>query len=241
MAYEMNAFEILKFDTELFGFGVAKILVSRLDSSALRNILEQLQQQKVRLVFWPSNSWDEISQKAALALHGHYCTKQVTYVIELKNLGSFLTPDVEEYADTIVTRELEELAFEAGKYSHFLNDPKFPRDLFVKTYQNWIANSANKTLAKKILVIWRDQIIVGMVTLGEKNQRGDIGLLGVSENFRRHGFGKQLVQAAQMEFIRQGYATAQVVTQLQDVPACKLYEKCGYTIEKIDNYYHFWI
>lgn len=237
----MNDFEILKFDTDLFGFCVAKILIPQLDLTTLQSILKQLRSRKIKLVYWPADSRDAISQKAAQKLHGIMCTQQVTYVVELKKLKDLFAPDVEEYTDTIATKELEKLALSAGTYSHFVNDPNFPYALFVKTYQNWIANSVSKTLAKKILVIYRKQKVVGMITLGEKNQRGDIGLLGIDENFQRQGFGKQLVQAAQMEFIKEGYAAAQVVTQLADIPACKLYEKCGYSIEKIENYYHFWL
>jgi len=237
----MSDYEILKFDTELLGFGVAKILTSRLDTAQLQNILEKLRAQQVKLIYWPSDSLDKNSQEAAQKFQGHLCSKQVTYVVELKKLEKYVTPEVTEYADTVVTKELEKLALYAGTYSHFVNDPKFPYAMFIKTYQNWIANSANKTLAKKILVIRHKQKIVGMVTLGEKNQRGDIGLLGMDEDFRGRGFGKQLVRAAQMDFIKQGYATAQVVTQLDNIPACKLYEKCGYSIEKVANYYHFWL
>lgn len=237
----MSDYEILKFDTDLMGFGVAKILTPRLDVAQLQNVLEELQKQKVKLVYWPSDSLDENSQMAARQLQGHLCSKQVTYVIELKKLGSLLAPNVTEYVDKVATKELEKLALYAGTYSHFVNDPNFPYAMFVKTYQNWIANSANKTLAKKILVIRHKQKIVGMITLGEKNQRGDIGLLGINENFRGKGFGKQLVQAAQMDFIKQGYTAAQVVTQLDNISACKFYEKCGYSIEKVENYYHFWL
>lgn len=239
--YQPIDFKILKFDTDLMGFGVAKILTPCLNLAALQNVLKELQKQQVKLVYWPSDSLDESSQEAARQLQGHLCSKQVTYVIELKKLEFLSAPNVTEYVDSVVAKELEKLALYAGTYSHFVNDPKFPYAMFVKTYQNWIANSANKTLAKKILVIRYKQKIVGMVTLGEKNQRGDIGLLGIDENFRGKGFGKQLVQAAQMDFIKQGYATAQVVTQLDNVPACKLYEKCGYIIEKVENYYHFWL
>lgn len=245
MSCEMGDFEILKFDTELLSFGVAKILIPRLNFATLQNILEELRKQEIKLVYWPSDSLDENSQIAAQKSHGHLCSKQVTYVIE--NVGNRnacslrLAPDVIEYTDTVVTKELETLALAAGTYSHFVNDPKFPYAMFVKTYQNWIANSVNKSLATKVLVIRRQQKIVGMVTLGEKNQRGDIGLLGIDEHFRGQGFGKQLVQAAQMEFIKQGYTTVQVVTQLINIPACKLYEKCGYAIEKVENYYHFWL
>jgi len=237
----MLNYEILKFDSELFGFGVARILVPRLNSATLKNICAQLRQQNIKLLYWPTDSHDATSQLAARDAHGNLCSEQVTYVIDLKNIHTFPTPDIIEYQDSKVTPELENQALAAGKYSRFVCDSNFPHHLFVKLYQNWIKNSANKTLASKILIAQHEQKIVGMITLGEKNQRGDIGLLGIDENYRGRGFGKQLVHAAQQEFIKQGYATAQVVTQRANLPACKLYEKCGFTLEKIENYYHLWL
>ena len=56
---------ILHFDSELFGFKVAKILSPRLAAIELQKILMQLGTQDVRLVYWPSDSTDEMSQQAA--------------------------------------------------------------------------------------------------------------------------------------------------------------------------------
>jgi len=236
----MSNFEILKFDSELFGCGVAKIIVPRLDFHDLREVLSELKKLNVQLVYWASDSLDKNSQKAAQELNGSLCSEQVTYLIDLSKAEPF-TSDAKEYTATIVTPELETLALAAGKYSRFVCDPKFPHAFFVKLYQNWIVNSVNKTIARKVLVVEWQQKIVGMITLGEKNKRGDIGLVGIAEGFRGQGFGQQLVRAAQQDFIAQGYGFAQVVTQHANVPACKLYEKCGFRVEKIENYYHFWL
>jgi dTDP-4-amino-4,6-dideoxy-D-galactose acyltransferase len=53
--------------------------------------------------------------------------------------------------------------------------------------------------------------------------------------------GLHLVCAAQAKFIEAGYRIGQVVTQLDNVAACRLYEKCGYHLEKLENFYHFWL
>ena len=80
-----------------------------------------------------------------------------------------------------------------------------------------------------------------MITVGEKNDRGDIGLLAVHENYRGQRLGMKLVRAAQAYFIDQGYQFSQVVTQVENAAACKLYEKCDYVKESIVNFYHFWL
>jgi dTDP-4-amino-4,6-dideoxy-D-galactose acyltransferase len=80
-----------------------------------------------------------------------------------------------------------------------------------------------------------------MVTVGEKQGRGDIGLLAVAAGMQGSNVGVSLVRAAREWARRKGYRLAQVVTQGENVPACRLYEKCGYAIDKVEHFYHFWI
>jgi dTDP-4-amino-4,6-dideoxy-D-galactose acyltransferase len=108
-------------------------------------------------------------------------------------------------------------------------------------YKKWIENSVNKTIANKVLVVKRGQNLAGMITLGEKNGRGDIGLLAVAPEYRGQNIGTALVRAAQKDFIDAGFQFSQVVTQMANEPARLLYEKCGYSIEKIEHFYHFWL
>lgn len=81
----MNA-QILEFDTNLAGFKVAKILPSRLSEFALGNLLNELRQQDVRLVYWLADSDDFVSNQAAINNHGFLASKHVTYLIDLASL-----------------------------------------------------------------------------------------------------------------------------------------------------------
>jgi hypothetical protein len=38
-----------------------------------------------------------------------------------------------------------------------------------------------------------------------------------------------------------GARQAHVVTQLENVPACKLYERGGYCLSALEHIYHFWL
>ena len=237
----MLLFNLLKFDTELFGFGVAKILAPKLDVSELQTILKELQQQDVHLVYWPV-SQDKLSQQVAQQFKGMLCSNQITYLLNLQTLTvPAIAPEVVIYQEPTATVELEQLAMQAGMYSRFKVDPKFPHELFVKLYRAWIANSVNGTIAKRVMVIRYNNKVVGMITLGTKNSRGDIGLLAVSSEFRNQHFGTKLVHAAQAYFLQNGYKSAQVVTQQANVLACHLYEKCGFRREKTELFYHFWL
>jgi dTDP-4-amino-4,6-dideoxy-D-galactose acyltransferase len=241
----MGDYEFLDFDTQLFGFKVARLLKHRLTLEELQQLLSDLKKQNVRLVYWATDPTDEKTQQAARALQGTLVDRKVTYVVTLKDLDcSTLEKNqklTKEYQPSMSLEELEALAIQVGERSRFGVDPKMPRDCMEKMYREWIHNSVNHTLARHVLVIEQDHHLAGMITLGEKNNRGDIGLIATSEAARGRGLGKVLVQAAQAQFIKEGYTQSQVVTQQANVAACHLYERCGYTLERVEHFYHFWI
>lgn len=233
----------LEFDSELFGFKVARIFTPKLTTLELQAVLMELCASEVRLVYWFSDSQDEESQIAAKKLQGFLCSKQVTYVMNLQDLSKEIDrpEDVEIYADKTPNVDLETLAFAAGTFSHFKMDPKFPAHLFIKLYKAWIANSTSGSIADAVFVVRRNVQIAGMITVGKKNGRGDIGLLAVSPEYRGQSIGAHLVRAAQVSFLRSKLKVSQVVTQMANKPACRLYEKSGYQAEKVEDLYHFWL
>jgi dTDP-4-amino-4,6-dideoxy-D-galactose acyltransferase len=100
-----------------------------------------------------------------------------------------------------------------------------------------------RELCDMVLVVQEEgsKIPLGMVTISIEGDVGQIGLIAVSERQRGRGLGRQLLEAADRWMLSQGAKTAQVVTQLQNVAACRLYENGGYQIEKIEYLYHFWL
>lgn len=137
--------------------------------------------------------------------------------------------------------DLEALAIQSGPYSRFSVDPKLPEEKFIELYKIWINRSLKKEIADEVLVIREGENVVGMVTLGEKDGKGDIGLIAVERDRRGRKYGEALVRAAQCWFIRRGYEFGQAVTQGGNIPACSLYKKCGYSVEKVEYFYHFWL
>jgi dTDP-4-amino-4,6-dideoxy-D-galactose acyltransferase len=236
----MDTVTWLDFDTKLFGFPVAKINPAHLTSEDLETILAQLRHQGAHLVYWPSDSQDVISQQAAQAFGGFLADRKITYYQTLNDFQHIAT-DVVAYTENVPNSELLDLAIESGLYSRFRIDPKIPIEIFTQLYQQWITNSTKHEIAKEVLVIHRQHSIVAMATLGEKQGRGDIGLLAVAQNYRGIGLGQQLLQAAKDWFFTHGYPDCQVITQQANLPACRLYERGGFHIESIENFYHFWL
>jgi dTDP-4-amino-4,6-dideoxy-D-galactose acyltransferase len=237
--------QLLDWDSEIFGFQVAKILPERLTPTELWQTLKQLASEGVRLVYWSSDSSDLASQTAAEMHQGFLADRKTTYLISfpIPIPTALLSNDIERYTAPLPEPELKQLALEIGLCSRFRADPRITDAQIEKIYHQWISNSVKTTdpIAERVLVIRQDAHIAGFVSLGEKQGRGDIGLLAVAEAYRGQQLGKKLVYAALDVFMQQGYKQSQVVTQGTNLPACRLYEACGYQVEKIENFYHFWL
>lgn len=236
--------EILEWDSNFFGFIVARVIPSKLNPKAIKSIINDLKQAKARLVYWAADSRDKISQKAAADFGGILVDQKVTYAAKLKKNPTknlCLSADVKEYQQKIPNDDLYRLAIQSGYYSRFNVDPNINQKKFRGLYKLWILNSTKKFLADAVLVIKIKNKIAGMVTVSKKGGKANIGLIAVSPDFRGRGLGTNLVRAAQLWSISKGCQIAEVVTQKANIAACKLYEKCGYQIEKIENFYHFWL
>ncbi len=82
--------------------------------------------------------------------------------------------------------------------------------------------------------------LAGMITLEESGGVARIGLVAVAAAFRGKGIGSALMHAAHRWMHERAAREAQVVTQLANLPACRLYERSGYRLLRVQHYYHFW-
>ena len=136
--------------------------------------------------------------------------------------------------------KLIDLSIQSGIYSRFNIDKKIGKEKFQQLYTLWMVNSINLKIAKDVLVYTEMKDLAGFVTLGEKNNQADIGIISVDSTFRKKGIGKILMTSAEKKFSNLGYDSIQVVTQGDNIPACKLYESCGYQVDSLEFFYHIW-
>jgi dTDP-4-amino-4,6-dideoxy-D-galactose acyltransferase len=240
MIREME-YKKLDWDSSFFGILTGMITCYDLPEDELSDTLNSMKEQGFRLVYYPAAFKIE---KACILnrYNGIMADEKVTFV---KAIGENELPEPDShiisYTGPEVSSQLLALAWESGIYSRFKVDPHFKNDEYKHLYQSWIERSVSREIAKDVLVYMDGTTIGGMITLGEKNKRGDIGLVAVAESARGKGIGKKLMTGAENAFKRMGYQEVQVVTQGINTPAMKLYENSGYTIDERLFYYHFWL
>ena len=137
--------------------------------------------------------------------------------------------------------ELKQLALESGIYSRFYIDSNFRSNEYQKLYLHWIENCINGNLAFDILVASDKNKMLGFTTVNKKSPDiANIGLVAVDSFSRGNGIGFNLINKTIIKAEQAGFRFIQVVTQLNNVPAIKLYEKTNFKIKEVINIYHYW-
>ncbi len=232
----------LNWDSDFFGFPTARIDGDFMKLDILEKILNQLILKNYKLVYLfidPSNlEIIRLIQK----FEGKLVDDKITFRLRLTSFRNV------QYDNNIISypvqepnEELIELAIESGKYSRFRTDNCFSKGIYEKLYTQWITNSTLRLNAEEVFVYQTGNKIKGMITLTEKQQIGNIGLIAVAQDSQGLGIGKKLVNRTIHYFHSKGIESLDVVTQNANKDACDFYKKIGFKILNIKNVYHFWL
>lgn len=232
--YHMKPYERLTWDSDFFGFEVYRIQNNATHPDQCLAALKGT----ARLVYYAAAG--EISPAVLHTHNGRLVDKKTIFEKAVESPAS-LSPFISSYAQQPPEAAVIRLGVESGVYSRFRTDENIGIDKYETLYQTWVINSVNRKIAQEVLVYRQQDKISGLITLGEKNGKGDIGLVAVDPESRGQGVGLALMAAAEAWSSRQGYQQLQVVTQGANTPACRLYQKCGYHIAQVEYFYHFWL
>ena len=225
------SFTILPWDTDFFNFNVARI-----DSGDTNDeTLAALYSDNIRLAYF--SSAHKVECRANEFYEIKLVDEKLTFAKKTSNV--ILSDKIISYAKEYPEEGLIQLAIRSGKYSRYNIDEKIGSEKFEELYRQWIIKSVSRELADEVLVYMENNIIAGFVTLGQKNNRADIGIIAVEEAFGRRGIGKALINAAE-HYAAKKLSAIQVVTQGSNIAACKLYESCGFKAEEPAYFYHLW-
>jgi dTDP-4-amino-4,6-dideoxy-D-galactose acyltransferase len=237
---QLNIIEPLEWDSRFFGYPIVRIVFDQIGSEYQDKLLRQLTLEKVRLAYLFVPPSEKILNKSIIRKGGILVDKKTLFSKEPERHLKYAN-NIIEFNDTELNGRLIELVLLAGLYSRFNIDKKFTSNEYEKLYIEWLKKSLEKKLALKTFVATIGTDIVGLTTFGKKKEHADIGLVSVDEKFRGLGIASDLIHYADNAAFDYGYNKIEVVTQLDNVKACKLYEKCNFQIESILNIYHYWL
>lgn len=227
----------LDWDSDFFHFNICRIqgLIGNVED--LRAINLEMNEREFKLAYY--SSIQELKNENIDSLEISLVDKKTTYVKKI-NTDLKHHPLISSYKSDFPSNKIINLAIQSGIYSRFNVDEKIGKDKFEELYRLWIIKSVNREIANEVIIYNYDDDIAGYLTIGEKNNRADLGMGAVDSKYRGKGIGKVLFENAEKWASDQGYEYIQIVTQGDNIPACKLYEKLGYSADSMEYFYHIW-
>lgn len=230
----------LTWDTAFFGYKVGR-LEGKIGSAQDVFTAEKLLHDNHSVcTYYSTTEAIDTENLLGATMHWTMADRKIVFLKTIQNsvqIYNQIRPYSKETADLI---KLGDLAIQSGIYSRFNIDERIGKNQFEALYREWMKNSLDRKIAREVLIYWVDNNPAGFVSLGQKQDRGDIGIIAVDHQFRGKGIGKELMKAAEKWFADNGYSQLQVVTQEDNKPACSLYERMGYKIESKSYIYHIW-
>jgi len=236
-----SALQLLSWDTEFLGYRVGRLHAEVVTAPIIQGLLEEARSLDFRLLYWSVSPNDKMANYTAQLIGAYLADRKITYVMPITSALTVLPEGVETTSK--LSSQLVSLALQSGHQSRYQNDPGFADDVFERLYTQWIENSVNGKIAREALIYRSNQLPdeLGLITLGTKQGRVDIGLLAVDERMRGQEIGSQLVDAAKQRARAWGFGVLQVVTQVSNIGACRFYERCGFTTDSLEHIYHVWL
>lgn len=239
--------EFLPWDTDFFGFRVARVTGHRLNADQALDILRWCQEHQIECLYFLADAADQETTRVA-ENHGF---RLVDIRVTLQcDLGSRVEVPHESSNKAIKVRPsrvddipaLQEIARNSHRDSRFYADSRFPVRLCDALYETWIQKSCTG-YADTVLVAEFNEQVLGYVSchLLRDTPRGRIGLVGVTTPSRGQGVGSRLVNNALDWFRNCGVETVEVVTQGRNIAAQRLYQRCGFLTHEVQLWYHRWM
>lgn len=135
--------------------------------------------------------------------------------------------------------ELKKISGSRIKDTRYQLDEKFDKRKAKLLYEKWVENAVLGTFDHECMIIQRNEDIVGFCTLRYLNDKEvRIGLIATTKS----GIGEYFLNCV-LTYLKEykNMKRVLVTTQLHNIPAQRLYQKCGFRTFEIGSVYHKWM
>jgi dTDP-4-amino-4,6-dideoxy-D-galactose acyltransferase len=231
----------LKWDSNFFGISVGLIDTRKSPRYNLQKWNEIIKKSNYDLIYIFCDDKYPIEEVTYFISGALYVDGKTTFV---KNIRGYIANEkslIEIQSVSYLNDQLYQIAVQIGEYSRFAKDKGFSPGIYENLYKTWLQKSVDRIICDEVFA-WVDpeQGELGLITVASKNGCVDIGLIGVDKDARGKGIASKLLLKAEGYAAERGFKRLQVVTQKQNIPACRLYEKSGFYIVSVVNVFHLW-
>jgi dTDP-4-amino-4,6-dideoxy-D-galactose acyltransferase len=235
-----SSFRLLDWDSSHFGIRIGRVLPIRVDEKLFKEALTWADLQSIDCMYVLVDSNDAATIRLASEFGWRMVDVRVTLGTELPTVAKSHPPMRPANAWDIPY--LKQLAMRSHKDSRFYTDGNFRATACDELFAIWIERSVlDRDFAGAVFVPELEgNKPAGYITCAIKQGVGDIGLIAIDPDARRTGLATRLLEEAARWFSEQGAQRVSVVTHGCNIPALRMYERYGFTIESIQLWFHWW-
>ena len=231
----------LDWDTDFFGFPIARALGRRLDEPTADAIDAWCETQGIRCLYFLADSDDPETARIASERGFRHVDDRIRMVHSLADLdGAGAPAEIRDARPDDVDR-LAEIAAVSHKDSRFFADPGFPRDRCAEMYERWVADAVTDLL-RPVRVPVIDGRVVGyqVISPPDQNRIGRLEILAIDEEARGAGIASQLLLHSLDWCAEQGAASVVTITQGRNTASIEAHRRVGFSDEIDGVWHHRW-
>jgi dTDP-4-amino-4,6-dideoxy-D-galactose acyltransferase len=234
--------QYLEWDSAFFGYKIARVSGGRWDQEGIASALDWCATHAIDCLYFLADADDTLS--TALAEENRFHLVDVRITFELRSFDvlpdiTTLRRDIRLCAPDDISA-LRAIAKHSHRASRFYYDPHFSKALCDLLYETWIEQSCMDD-AHTVLVAEDEGQPIGYTSCYfDKQHSGHIGLVGVAAAARGRGIGLALLVESLRWLAAHGAHRASVVTQVRNIQAQRLYQRCGFLTRSVQLWYHRW-
>lgn len=228
--------ETLEWDSSFFGVPIARARGSRADAATCTAMRAWCEAHGIRCLYFLCPAHDPATIHALEDAGFHLMDVRMTLE---RRVGAAAHSSATRPAQASDVEGLRAIARASHRDTRFHADPGFPADRSDELYATWIEKSCSG-YADRVIVSERDGAAVGYLSLHVSGSSARVGLVGVSQAWRRHGVGRELLAGALSWLSSCGVERVSVVTPGRNAAAQALYQSMGFRTSDVQLWYHRW-
>lgn len=231
------------FDTEILGKNVYKLYLKEDRENEFLKLIRKVTK-GIIFCFTPFSSENiNLLQRAGFIL----ISIRSTYILDLnsylkRKIGNFAKGykilNRKESIKILQKKYLIQLASTIYRTSRYSKDKFLEKSGSEQIYISWINNSLYNNYADEAFLVFNKLTPVGIITIKIKGKNGFIDLLGIIEEHQKQKLATYLLKKAIEYLIKQDIDDIFVITEGENIPANKLYQKNNFILQNMELVYH---
>jgi dTDP-4-amino-4,6-dideoxy-D-galactose acyltransferase len=241
--FDPGCCRFLEWDSQFFNLRIGRLTPNRLTPEAMPFILDWCRANRIDCIYFLADPDD--SETTRLTARHEFQLVDIRVTLENRWFASAHHSPLpaEKGVRTFRPDDLQALRDMAGRIhqdSRFFFDPHFPRPRSRALFETWIEKSCADAEGKVFIAEFQGKPMGYIACRRVNSQTGQIDLVGVDGPAQGQGLGGRLVKAALSWFSTGHINQAFVVTQGRNLPAQRVYQKCGFVTQSMQLWHHRW-